>query len=546
MTVYETFLDEMKGFDIPSPFFTKDNKLYRVDEKKDEVHLVSRQIPYITKCFDDVEKNNVQYELKWFIDGKVYDEVVPATALATKREVIMLANKGVSSTDLNARSLIEYFDLFLEKNRLNRSLVVSHLGYVGEHFVHPLLESKFRIVPPDEGELQRLNAIRCKGTVQEWINNVLAPLYDNPKALFPVVSSFASVLFKPHDLTPILVDISGVSSSGKTSVQKACASVWGKPSEYISSMLTTKIAIERMAAFLNAYPLILDDTNTAHDPKALQQMIYMFGNGTGKMRGSLDGSRGTSSWQSVFITTGENNILEYTNSQGSAARVIPMTNFKFVNKNADYFAILNQSVEKYYGSIGLEFIKRWKQHCKDFDGRFKELASLYQSSASNNDVMRRIALHYAFIAFIAEVLNELFKEEGMDIPVDDLGELFLVICSENNHIDRAKNVLTEVLEELDANRNHIYGEFEPSNSIHAIVNANGLFLTIDYLKRKLQVDARQIREAWKNQQFTVLQKNNGKSVDYLSITHKGQSFRVVQVDQRFLEEQGFNFSRNRF
>ncbi|MBO1913147.1 DUF927 domain-containing protein, partial [Microvirga sp. 3-52] len=137
--------------------------------------------------------------------------------------------------------------------------------------------------------------------------NVLAPLYDNPKALFPVVSSFASVLFKQHDLTPILVDISGVSSSGKSSVQKACASVWGKPSEYISSMLTTKIAIERMAAFLNAYPLILDDTNTAHDPKALQQMIYMFGNGTGKMRGSLDGSRGTSSWQSVFITTGENN-----------------------------------------------------------------------------------------------------------------------------------------------------------------------------------------------------------------------------------------------
>ena len=301
-----------------------------------------------------------------------------------------------------------------------------------------------------------------------------------------------------------------------------------------------------MAAFLNAYPLILDDTNTAHDPKALQQMIYMFGNGTGKMRGSLDGSRGTSSWQSVFITTGENNILEYTNSQGSAARVIPMTNFKFVNKNADYFAFLNKSVEKYYGSIGLEFIKRWKQHRKHFDGHFKELASLYQSSAKNNDVMHRIALHYAFIAFIAEVLNELFKGEGMDIPVDDLGELFLVICSENDHVNRAKNALTEVLEELDANRNHIYGEFEPSNSIHAIVNANGLFLTIDYLKRKLQVDARQIREAWKNQQFTVLQKNNGKSVDYLSITHKGQSFRVVQVNQKFLEEQGFNFSRNRF
>ena len=402
------------------------------------------------------------------------------------------------------------------------------------------------MVPPEQEEVQRLNAIQCCGSVQGWIENVIAPLYDNPKALFPVVSSFASVLFKPHDLTPILVDISGVSSSGKTSVQKACASVWGKPSEYISSMLTTKIAIERMAAFLNAFPLILDDTNTAHDPKALQQMIYMFGNGTGKMRGSLDGSRGTSNWQSVFITTGENNILEYTNSQGSAARVIPVTNFKFINKEADYFTSLNQNVETYYGSIGLEFIKRWKQHSKRFEARFAELAKYYQSSATNNNVMRRIALHFAFIAFIAEVLNDLFRSEGMKISVDEFAELFLTICSENSHVDRAKNVLIDILEELEANRSHIYADFEPTNGIHAIVNANGLFLTIDYLKNKLKVDTKQIREAWKNQQFTVRQKNNAKAVDYLSITHKGQSFRAVQVSPNFLEEQGFNFSGNRF
>ncbi|ARJ38655.1 hypothetical protein SporoP8_07100 [Sporosarcina ureae] len=457
-----------------------------------------------------------------------------------------MANKGLSSNDRNARYLIEYFDLFLEKNRLKRSLVVSHLGYVGNHFVHPMLESNFRIVPPDEGEMQRLNAIQNKGTSREWIENVLEPLYDNPKALFPVVSSFASILFKEHGLTPILVDISGISSSGKTTVQKACASVCGKPSGYISSMLTTKIAIERMAAFLNAFPLILDDTNTAQDPRALQQMIYMFGNGTGKMRGSLEGSRGTSSWQSVFITTGENNILEYTNSQGSAARVIPITNFKFANKSAEYFSALNQNVERYYGSIGMEFLQRWQQHSERFKGRLNELEQSYQSSATNNNVMRRIALHFAFVVFVAEVLNELFKEEGMRILIDDFGELFLMICSENSHVDRAKNELIEILEELDANRNHIYSEFEPTNGIHAIINANGLFITIDYLKKKLLADAKQIREAWRNQHFTVLQKNNGKEVDYLSITHKGQSFRVVHIMREFLDEQGFNFSRNSY
>jgi|SRR5690625_222694 len=542
MNKYNKFYEEVKGFGIPSPFFVDDNKLYRENIKNGEVEFISRQAPYITKCFDDVEKNNVQYELKWFNDGKTYDEVVPATALATKREVILLANRGLSCNDRNARYLIEYFDLFLEKNKLKRSLVVSHLGYVGETFIHPLLESEYRIVPPDDGELQRLNAIQCSGSIEEWIENVLDPLYDNPKALFPVISSFASILFKEYDLTPIVVDVSGISSKGKTTVQKACASVWGKPSKYISSMLTTPIAIERMAAFLNAYPLILDDTNTARDPRALQQIIYMFANGTGKMRGSLEGSRGTSSWQSVFITTGENNILEYTNSQGSAARVIPITNFKFVNKNQDYFTLMNQNIERFYGSIGIEFIKRWKRHANQFKGRFKKLARLYQESASNNDVMRRIALHYAFIVFIAEVINDLFQEEGISIPVCDLEDLFLMICSDNNHVDRAKNVLIEILEELDANRNNIYQDYELVSGIHAIYNKNGLFLTINFLKRKLKEDQIQIREAWKNNGLTISQKQNGKTVDYKSITHRGQSFRVVQVNQDFIENQGFDYS----
>ncbi len=464
-------MKEVEGFGILSPFFMKDNKLMRLNEKDNEEEFISRQIPYVTKCFDDIEKNNVQYELKWFNDGKVYSEVVPAIALATKREVIALANKGLSSNDRNARRLIEYFDLFLEKNKLNRSLVVSHLGYVDGHFIHPLLESKFRIVPPDEGETKRLNAIQCKGTVEEWIKNLLEPLYDNPKALFPVMASFASVLFKEYDLNPIIVDISGISTSGKTTVQRVCASVWGDYEGYMNSVLTTTTGVERMAAFLNAFPLILDDTNTSDDTRAIQQIIYMFGNGTGKMRGSLNGSRGTSSWKSVFITTGENNILEYTNSQGSAARVIPITNLRFVNKTTEYFTHLNNNVKEYYGSIGLEFIKRWRNHSEQSKGRFKELTKFYQST-TNNRIMRRIALHYAFIVYVAEVLNELFQDEGMKIPVSDFKDLFNAICSENNHVDRAKNVLIEILEELDANRNHIFAEYEPNNGIHAIFNKN--------------------------------------------------------------------------
>src|SRR5699024_3896312 len=222
------------------------------------------------------------------------------------------------------------------------------------------------------------------------------------------------------------------------------------------------------ASFLNAFPLILDDTNTAQDTKVLQQIIYMFGNGTGKMRGSLDGSRNTNVWKSTMITTGENNILEYTNAQGTAARVIPITNFKLNNVSSSFFSDLNKNVEENYGMIGLEFIKRWQINKAKFENQFNKIMEEYQAVAGHNPIVQRISIHHAFIVFTAEVLNELFQIEGMNINTDDLKNLFLEIARKNNHTNRAKTLLIEILEELNANRGYIYDKYKPYNNIHAI------------------------------------------------------------------------------
>lgn len=76
------------------------------------------------------------------------------------------------------------------------------------------------------------------------------------------------------------------------------------------------------------------------------------------------------------------------------------------------------------------------------------------------------------------------------MPVDDFPELFLTMCAENSHADRPKNVLIEILEELDANRSHIFDKYEPTNGTHAIVNREGLFLTVNYVNRNLGADAK--------------------------------------------------------
>ncbi|MDM5304327.1 hypothetical protein [Peribacillus frigoritolerans] len=55
-----------------------------------------------------------------------------------------------------------------------------------------------------------------------------------------------------------------------------------------------------------------------------------------------------------------------------------------------------------------------------------------------NDVARRISLHYSFIVFTGKVLlNDLFIREGLDVDLNALEALFYNISNENKAVDRS-------------------------------------------------------------------------------------------------------------
>ncbi|WP_214779895.1 hypothetical protein [Exiguobacterium sp. s22] len=131
--------------------------------------------------------------------------------------------------------------------------------------------------------------------------------------------------------------------------------------------------------------------------------------------------------------------MEYTNAQGAAARLIPITNFSTRGIDSKYFKSYDKYLEKYYGTIGVEFIKRWNLKKERYKHRFEFLERQYTEASLTNRILKRIASLFSFIVFIAEVLNDLFKDEGLDMPVEDFLELFLTMCAENSHTDRLNN-----------------------------------------------------------------------------------------------------------
>lgn len=53
-------------------------------------------------------------------------------------------------------------------------MVVSRLGYLGDHLIHTLIERKYRVVAPGEGEQERLNApLRNSARLSDgWIQSL--------------------------------------------------------------------------------------------------------------------------------------------------------------------------------------------------------------------------------------------------------------------------------------------------------------------------------------------------------------------------------------
>ncbi|WP_161497146.1 DUF927 domain-containing protein [Pradoshia eiseniae] len=537
-----------ENWKIPYPFSIVENELYRLEYKslngriEESLKKISRNAPVVTKMYKHTERNDVFYEIFWENKGDLYYETISAGVLASKKELLKLADKGLSCNDTNAKYFVEYFDLFIGQNDIPKIEMTDRIGLIKGRFVHPLVEKNLKVLPNDIGEEQLLDSFQTKGTLEGWIHNVFNLVKNHPKAVLPVLASFASVILHEADLKPIVVDVSGTSSTGKSGLMRMCASVWGEPEKYVGTFNTTLVAIERRSTFLNSFPHILDDSNGANDSRFIQPMIYQYVNNTGKQRGSINGSQRTDSWSSLMITSGENEIVTYANAQGVPARVILITQFAFENVEADFLNKLYKSVKNNYGIIGIEFLKRWKSSRERYLNKFLEYEKEYLEVSNDNAVLKRLSRHYAFIVFTGHVLNELFRQEGFQVDLKALQQLYIEMNKLNNSADMPLLELQNALEEIDANRNKLYSDFEPHGSINAFYHNGEFYFAPAYLKERLGANEKQIRYLWMKRGFIMKFSNRGNDVDYKVIKKNKRSFRAVQVNKDIISKLGFDFS----
>jgi putative DNA primase/helicase len=245
--------------------------------------------------FKDADGRNHQVAVR---DADLHSD--PKTLAAT------LARHGLWIAPQHRSLLVAYFnDLKVDE----RVTFVARTGWhtIGDRRVFVLPHETF-----GADELVLLNTdvaspYGYNGSLKDWQDSVGRLTIGQRLAILSLSTAFAGPLLDLVGQDGGGIHIRGDSSTGKTSVGRAGASVWG-PRTFMRSWRATANGLEVAAVLATDTLLCLDELGVI-ESRELTAAVYQLAIGAGKGRARRDGSMRTpASWRVMVVSTGEVSI----------------------------------------------------------------------------------------------------------------------------------------------------------------------------------------------------------------------------------------------
>jgi len=220
-----------------------------------------------------------------------------------------LARQGLMIVAKHRAQLINYLNALDSDQRIT---IVSHTGWhkiAGKHVFQ--LPNKSYGSPSQEMVLLNVDTTSSPygelGSLEQWRQGVGRHCCGQRLGVLAVSTAFAGPLLELVNQDGGGIHFRGASSTGKTSLARAAASVWGPPS-YLRSWRSTANGLEAIAALTTDTALVLDELGVI-DARELHAASYQLATGSGKGRARRDGSmRAPAVWRIMVISTGEVSI----------------------------------------------------------------------------------------------------------------------------------------------------------------------------------------------------------------------------------------------
>lgn len=266
-------------------------------------------------------------------DGIEHTYVLPAAHLAGEGQIYreQLLNLGLEiRPGLKPK---RFLDAYLRIEVKEKARCVDKIGWYENAFIFP--DETLGASDNERIYLQADSAgnhlLKSSGTLDEWKDAIGRYCIDNQRMTFVVAAAFAASLLTPLHTESGGFHFYGYSSRGKSTLQYIAGSVWGGGSSkgFLKRWRTTSNGLESVAAYHNDSLLCLDEIGEC-DARELGAIVYMLGNGQGKIRSQkMGGVRRVLEWQNLVISSGEKTIeahIQTANQKTYAGQEVRMVN----------------------------------------------------------------------------------------------------------------------------------------------------------------------------------------------------------------------------
>ena len=309
-------LAELPDFDAPvapgpevPPDYVDDAQGLRRVLSEGEAPVAECRID-VTNVGVDVDDGRHVWRVKWH--GGELD--IPRADLAATRSIVQWSGLGLPVDQHTAGELVRYLTAYELHNRehISRQTTSTSSGWYGDGFLrgrHRHGDAPYYRAG-DPGRDQWIEGLDRRGDPKLWRGAMLRALA-RPVVRLMTIAALASTVTQRAGLDAAIVDLAGTTSQGKTSALRVALSTLGDPWRLLRTWDTTRIAVERSAAYSRGISLAYDDTMRARRIEDVAGACYDVASGVSRARGSaaggLQASPPSHSW---LLSTGEGPLVD--------------------------------------------------------------------------------------------------------------------------------------------------------------------------------------------------------------------------------------------
>jgi hypothetical protein len=361
----------------------------------------------ITRRLVNIDSEDECLELSYFKDNHWKQVIGSRTKVYNKASIIGFGDKGLHVTSGTAAELVHYLSDYETANKkvIPRVSSIARLGWLEDNQFFPYAVNSEILFEEDKGTLTVYKNLKEQGDFAAW-KEMMIKLRKNPIARFITSASFASPLLCKIGVRTFVIHLWHTSGSGKTAALKAAISVWGNPLRIMGNGFTTIVGTEQLAGTLRNLPFGIDEKQSADERRlSLEQLIYVLGQGSGKIRGAKGGGNAeVATWHNVVMLTGEEPVTRNSSLDGVQTRT-----FEIYGKPLDDMEFAKEvhiTSESNYGFAGAVFMRTVCGMLNENPDRLKNLYNQVFSRKFKEIGLKNIHADYVAAVALGDYLAE--------------------------------------------------------------------------------------------------------------------------------------------